>query len=741
MKIMRFVSRQMAWIFAYSFLISWMGCPLEATEASSSRVSPPTANFALMFPSQLVRPGSQLEVVVQFYIEPGWHLYWKNPGDTGLAPTFDWQLPAGMKMQEMKWPVPSYFERGGTAFYGYDKAPQWIATFDLDENMAEGTYPITLSAFWLACDGSCVPSSQQFEISLTVSASAPPLPPLQALIEAKKNIPIPIGEGSAVLEKDLLVLRIPVSEEKTARINSVIVFPETSGIFTVDQHPVWKRIGDILEISINCLPHAKDRLIQSKRFIGLVQLRTPSSQTTYALDIPTQSSAASSGPAVSLSTDSQWIPVDPSQGRNALHANNAMNIILLLAFVGGMLLNITPCVLPVVGLKILTLISFRNLRWWQTLPHGVLFTAGVLATFWILAGGLYLFEHLGMTIGWGFQLQEPHFVAALIILLFCFAMNLFGLFEIGTSISAWASEVGQGVRPPTPSYASSFMSGALATLIATPCTGPLLGSVLGFAAVFSPLDGMLLFSAIGLGVAFPFFIISAFPVLIRFLPKPGMWMIGVKQFFGFCILATIAWLVWVLNAEISSLSISVVVCSMVLISFGLWILGLWGSPVRSLVCRQVGRAVASLFILGGILVFATAVDSRIAPWIQKVLPARKSIQWEPFSKERLDKELAKGHVVFVEFSAKWCLTCQTNALSFLSGKVIDAFQSHNIVALEADWTNGDSEITLMLRSLGRNGVPVCAIFRDQKEPVILPEMVTPDAIIQAISSTSEESGR
>lgn len=726
--------------FFFFFLIHLVS--LHAIDSPPTlRINTQTANFALLFPTQLVRPGSQIQGLIQFYIDPGWHLYWKNPGDTGVAPTFDWQLPPGIQIKEVQWPAPLRLERAGTFFYGYEKTPAWIVTLSFDENLPEGTYPLTLSAFWLACDGTCVPSSQQFECSFTVSPLAPPIPSLPALQDVEKKLPVALEGGEAVIDKDRLVIHVPFSDAKLQEVANIFIFPEKEGIIDAASMSIWKKEGYGLEISTTSLPTAKDTLIQAKSFTGLVQLLSSKNEVlaTYEVNIPFMTSVqpSSVNSPSSPAEGSQWKQKDVSKELQTMHQGNALRAILLLAFLGGIILNVTPCVLPIVGLKVLNLISFRSLKRLRILAHGVLFTLGILIAFWVLAGGLYLFESLGTTLGWGFQLQEPYFVVALIIILFCFAMNLFGLFEMGTAISAWAAEVEQGVGTSSPSVGpslfSSFASGILATLIATPCTGPLLGSVLGFASTFQPTDGLILFSVIGLGMAFPFLLITAFPTLIRLLPRPGMWMIGVKQFFGFCLLITIAWLLWVLHAEVPTLSIAFVSSGLILLAVGLWIFGRWASPIRSPFCRVMGRLFALLFLSLGIVVFLISIDKRIMPLIHTVLPQEKSIQWEPFSKEKLEDELSEGHTVFVEFTAKWCLTCQTNKLSFLSSRVVDAFQKGNIVALEADWTNGNPEITSMLRCLGRNGVPVYAIFKAGKEPIILPELITPETIVKAIS--------
>lgn len=737
-----YVARIFTWVLPAAALLFGFAPSIlsSAEEPLPFRMTASSANFALIFPTAPIRPGSEVEGLIQFYIEPGWHLYWKNPGDTGFAPTFDWQLPPGITIKDVKWPTPSRLERNGIFFYGYEKMPAWIATIAFDKNLKESTYPITLSAFWLACDGTCVPGSQVFESAFTVVPFAPPIKPLPEVIVAKEKLPIPISGGKASIDNDRLLIQLPLQEKAMANLEAILLFPETQGIISTDQIPVWKRSGNGLEISIPCLPSAKDHLIDNKKLDGLVQLLSSKQSTAYSFSVPYEPPSFISTVPPEAPLQTEYKSMEVSKELTAFHAAGAMKVILLMAFLGGILLNITPCVLPVVGLKILNLISLRNIRGLRALPHGLLFTLGVLITFWALAGALYLFEFWGYTMGWGFQLQEPLFVIALTILLFCFALALFGIFEMGTSLSAWASQVQQDVSPLTskggPSLLSSFASGILATLIATPCTGPLLGSVLGFASTFEPLDGFILFTALGLGVAFPFLIITAFPFLLRLFPRPGPWMITVRQFLGFCLLATIIWLLWVLQAQTSGASIPSVFAGLTLIAFSLWIFGKWGTPIRSFVVRSIGRFFTLLFFALGVFVLVSTVKPEIITWAQQLLPEQKTIHWEVFSQARLDEELEKGNTVFVEFTAKWCLTCQVNKVAFLDEEVVEAFEENHIVPLLADWTNGDPSITKMLRSLGRNGVPVYAIFKKGEEPKILPEIITPAILISAVSTQS-----
>ena len=708
-------------VVASIFLLSFGLQPSAEAFPTIEQTSPRVSNVALLFPVQTVRPGSEFEGVIEFFLDPGWHVYWKNPGDIGTAPVFDWELPPGITLKEISWPAPSRLKTGEAFFYGYEGNPKWVVRLAVDPSMPEGAYPIKLSAFWILCDGVCVPASQVFEASLTVSAAVPEISPSETVQKAKALLPIPASGGGVSTDGSTMALWIPLHQEKDVR--SVVLFPEHSGLFAIEQVPQWEWKDGNLLLTVHSLADAPSILAKEKKFSGLCQIITPSHSTTYAITAPYEGQVFGQQESVTTA---------PSE--------NILYIALLLAFAGGFFLNLTPCVLPVLGLKLLTLLSLRDSRLRQVLPHGLAYTAGVLIAFWTLAGILYFFESLGAMMGWGFQLQEPHFVMVLSILLLCLAENLFGLFEVGTSVAAWASEVEyqKGLSAKSPTLSAAVVSGVLATLIATPCTGPLLGSVLGFASTFNPMEGLLLFTAVGLGMSLPMLAATAFPPLIRLLPRPGPWMVSLKQFLGFCVLTTMAWLLWVLSKEVPSLSCIAVLSGFLLVAFGLWIFGRWGTPIQPKVTRFVSRFCALLIVGGGVLVLAASIDQRLVQWLHRTIPERPTIQWQPYSKAARDAEVHKGNMVFVSFDARWCLTCQTNKLSFLPKKVVKAFKSHHIVAMEADWTDGDPEITAELRALGRNGVPVYAIYQKGREPTLLPGLITPDIIVQAIEGCAKK---
>ena len=683
----------------------------------------------LMFPSQSVAPGSDVEGIIKFKLMPEWHTYWKNPGDSGLAPSFDWELPHGIKLKALEWPTPSLIKQGDSSIYGYEGAPEWLVRLHFDDDLSAGSFKIRLTSFFLMCDGMCTPLTSQSEYTFTVTPSAPRNIEWNLAEVTTSKLPIPLSSGEAKVEGNTLSLTLPLAEEETALAQDCVLFPENQGLFSPSSALTWKKEETSFSVCIPLAPKGTDLLREKEKFSGLIQLAFKNTKKTFSFSVPVTYIATE---PVRPSEPRLWKEKDLSSEKLFANLPSSMVAILFAAFIGGLLLNVTPCVLPVIGLRLLHLLSFRDKG--RPFIHGIIFTLGILSAFWTLAGGLYFFQNMGHMIGWGFQLQQPFFVVALIIILFIFSMNLFGVFEIGTSLAGWAGEIESSLTK-TPSYVASFINGIIATLIATPCTGPLLGSVLGFAATFDARDGFYLFSAIGLGMASPFLFVTLCPPLLRIIPRPGAWMVGLKQFFGFCLLGTILWLLWVLKGEVRSLSILFICLSFFLLALGSWIFGRWGTAFRSVAVRSLSSMLAFIFMLSGMAALLLSFDSQLVPIAEKLAPKFHAISWKPYSRSALEMELKKGKTVFVDFSAKWCLTCQVNRVIFINSRVVEAFQKNNIVALHADWTNGDVEITEMLRSLGRNGVPVYAIFKNDKEPLLLPEILSPDIVTVAIDAS------
>jgi thiol:disulfide interchange protein DsbD len=398
-----------------------------------------------------------------------------------------------------------------------------------------------------------------------------------------------------------------------------------------------------------------------------------------------------------------------------------------------------PCVLPIISLKVLQFIQAKDQSRSESFKNGLFFTFGVIFSFWLLAFCMFFLQKIGKTVGWGFQLQEPLFVATLIVILFSLSLGLFGIFEFGTKVAGFAQELEEVVKTEKKKRASlAFCSGVLATFVATPCTGPLLGSTIGFTISLEPILSLAIFTALGFGMAFPYLVLSLFPSLMRLIPRPGRWTVTFKQLMGFFMLATVLWLIWVLESEVTNLSLALLFVSFFLMSLGLWVYGTWCSFDRGKVVRSFGALFAlCIFVLGAGLLFYEvyqAKDRMSAP-----LQREDHEEWISFSQKRLQEFREKREPVFVNVTAKWCLTCQANHLILESEKVQRAFEKYAVHRMVADWTDGDEEITQYIRSLGRNGVPVYAFYGKDPDvpPIILPELLTQDIVINTLKSSEK----
>lgn len=400
--------------------------------------------------------------------------------------------------------------------------------------------------------------------------------------------------------------------------------------------------------------------------------------------------------------------------------------IIFAAFLGGMILNLMPCVLPVLSIKILGLVQQANEAKEEVFKHGLVFTLGVLISFWILAGLLLILRAGGESIGWGFQLQSPVFIVVLVFIMFLFGLSLFGVFEIGTSLTG----AGQNVTSKS-GYSGSFFSGIMATVVATPCTAPFMGAALGFAISQPAFISILVFTAIGLGMALPYLLITAFPKLLKFIPKPGAWMETMKQFMGFLLVATAIWLIWVLSSQVVPDSIITLLFALMFVSIGAWVWGRWGTLMNSKTTRTIALVVAAILIFGA----GYKTIENVSDESNKLTATNNNSGiWKTFSPELVTELRNNNKPVFVDFTAKWCLSCQTNKKVALHNEDVEKkFKEKGVTTLTADWTNRNEVITKALAKFDRNSVPLYVLYpAGGKEPIILPEILTPSIVIDAL---------
>ncbi|MCB1121628.1 MAG: thioredoxin family protein, partial [Verrucomicrobiae bacterium] len=394
---------------------------------------------------------------------------------------------------------------------------------------------------------------------------------------------------------------------------------------------------------------------------------------------------------------------------------------------GGMLLNLMPCVFPVLSIKVLGFVQQAGEDRSKVKLHGLVFLSGVLVSFWVLAGIFLALRAAGQEIGWGFQLQTPGFVAVLASILFLFGLNLSGVFEIGESLVG----AGQGLQAKS-GYSGSFFSGVLATVVATPCTAPFMGTALGVIITMSAIQSMTVFTALALGVALPYVLLSIFPTFLKWLPRPGAWMESFKKALAFLLYATVVWLAWVFGNQVGVNGMAALLLGLVALGIAAWIWGNWGNLTRKKSVRRVAALATLIFLVtGGVIQFVASGFEAVG--LQVESEDKAGISWKPYSPDSVATYLEEGKTVYVDFTAKWCLTCQVNKRVALSNEeVIRYFKDQDIVALQGDWTRRDPVITRELEKFGRSGVPTNIIYRTNGSTQLLPEVLTPSIVLEAL---------
>lgn len=687
------------------------------TSESVVPVAKDPVKIQILHEEESIQPGRPFWVALHLDLENGWHSYWKNPGDAGMPTMVDWNLPEGFTASAINWPVPHRFSQDSLVGFGYEDEALLLVEITPPKTLALDQ-PIKLSADirWLVCsDSTCLPGETHVESTFAVTSAAPQTKTASQPQFAKARSLLPQKNETIKAERKSDLIQLTVSNVNSNAITHAYFCPEENEVIDGTKEIVLSTT-DAKELTLAL----RDKTDQNTHLKGvLVLVSNDKKLDAIELDLPIQNS---DNTAVGLAD----APVVKEQFTNDNEFDGGFGMALVLAFVGGMILNLMPCVLPVLSFKIMSFVKMAGQNRALTFKHGVAFSWGVLVSFWALAGALLILQAYGRSVGWGFQLQEPIFVAILAALLFVFGLSLFGVMELGTSITAWAGNS----QSRSESLTSSFLSGVLATAVATPCTGPFLGSAVGYAVTLSAPLALLIFTAIGVGMAFPYLLLSAFPALLRFMPKPGNWMITFKEIMGFFMIATVLWLVWVFAAQTSNVALILLLASFFFLSIGTWIYGKWGSPVKSRTTRYISYAITSLLL----------ITSGYTIWVASNMEDTTSTtevasNWEEFNPQRIEELQKQGIPVFVDFTAKWCLICQTNHMVLETDNVSKKLDQMGVVRMKADWTKRDSMIAEELRKFGRNSVPLYVLYGHEagEKPAVLPQVLTPDVIIDNLN--------
>jgi thiol:disulfide interchange protein/DsbC/DsbD-like thiol-disulfide interchange protein len=667
-----------------------------------------------------VAPGKPMWLGLQIDHQPHWHTYWKNPGDSGLPTTLSWSLPAGVNAGEIAWPTPMRLPVGPLVNYGYEQRVVLPVPLSIGPGFQAGAVNVKLTANWLVCKDVCIP--QQGEFALNLPLGGPQVVHRSAFEMSFAAAPKDAAgvTTGATLSDDAKTLRVTLEGLPAAlQGKDLAFFAELAGVIDHAGKPAaqWQGNRWQADVPVSAQRFESPSALHAVLTDPTAAPGTPGTRVSLPIAGTWPGPAAPAAPVAATDAAPAAIPPTPATPPAGL----SLGLALVFALVGGALLNLMPCVFPVLSLKALGLAQHHGDRR-GTVASGIAYTAGVVLSFVALAGLLIALRAGGEQLGWGFQLQSPMFIAALALLFTLIALNLAGVFEFGTLLPS--SLAGLQLRHP---LADAFLTGVLAVAVASPCTAPFMGAALGTAFTLPPPQALLLFAVLGLGMALPYLLLTTWPALAKALPRPGAWMATFKTLMAFPMLATVVWLVWVLGQQSGIDGAVALLAVLVVLALAAW---LWARP--SVAARGVGVAA-----LAASLVWAGPLW-REAPTAATVAPAGAEERWQPWSRERVATLNAEGRTVFVDFTAAWCVTCQFNKRTVLSDATLLAeMEASKVVLMRADWTKRDAAISAELQRLGRNGVPVYAVYRHATQtPTLLPEILTAQAVRDAVALPS-----
>ena len=691
--------------------------------------------------------------------QPGWHTYWKNPGDSGLPTQLQWTLPPGVRVGDMAWPTPKPLPVGDLVNYGYEGSVLLAVPLYVDASKAQldsnANLKLELLASWLVCRTECIP--QEGRLSLTVPTAQPVTSHAQLFQNAQSRLPQELVVGSSTnssapnhftpQEKHLLLQLSALPSDWVGK--RLMVFVETPEL--VNPSAPWTQSWSGRTWSAQ-LPYS--------------DLRGSTDQSTQTLAVVVTSDSQPKAWRVSLPVVGSWPEAQSAtastSSKSLASASSFSSSAMTLGFwaalggalLGGLILNLMPCVFPILTLKVLSFSKPMPVH--QRRLQGLAYTLGVVLSFVLLGLLLVWVREAGALLGWGFQLQQPAVVAALACLFTLLGLNLAGVFEFGT----WAPSALLTLHARHP-MAESFLTGVLAVVVASPCTAPFMGASLGLAVTLPASQALLIFVALGLGLASPYLLASFVPAVARALPKPGIWMDQLKKMLAFPMWLTVVWLIWVLGQQNGIHGAASLLAQLVVLSGLVWALGMSGAGGGADGGRGHAAPTSGRFKQVAVLVFGllwVALTWSTAQWVWRDAPqdsnpaaetqitapgfatgssssSTQNAVWQAWSAKEIQNINSAGQAVLVDFTAAWCVTCQwVKQTTLTDPKVLAALQQHQVHLMRADWTRRDPAITTALQSLGRSGVPVYALYLPGQAPVVLPELLTAQDVIGALET-------
>jgi len=694
-------------------LVSPAAYPLAGSVVASDNVK-----ARLVSEVDAIAPGQSIWVALELNIRDGWHTYWRNPGDSGQATALHWTLPAGVTAGDIVWAAPHRFELPPLVNYGYAKHAMHLVKITAAPDLPAGT-PLELAAqaSWLVCADVCIPESAHLQLRLPVNAAGGAADPAVAPLFAAARAELPSAEPAATgarIDGNRLVLTLGREWGATlSQISALAFYPYDDIGIEYAAPQTFKRTGDSVELALKIA----DKAAQSAQIRGVLLATVQNGGGTDTVPIEIAATLPATGGAAPGAAS-------PAASRMAPEAPG-LPALVLLAVLGGLILNLMPCVFPVLSIKAIGLVEQAKKHPAAVRAKGFVFAAGVLVSMLTLAAVLLALRAGGEQIGWGFQLQSPLFVTLMIYLLLAVGLNLSGVFDVGGGLAGLGDGLTRG-----DSYRASFFTGVLTTLVATPCTAPFMAAAVGAALTQSPALALLIFAALGAGLSLPYLLLSLAPWMRRALPKPGAWMDTLKQLFAFPMYGSAAWLLWVLAQQTSSIGLGAALTGAILVALAAW------SYQKSKMSSS-GRRLAALITAVAAVLLAVALPVRFsgvaaAPIAGSPAGAAAADAWQPYDAARVAELTAQGRPLLLNFTASWCLTCLVNERNaFADAAVMRMFRGKGVTLMKGDWTNRDPAITEALAGFGRAGVPLYVAYNSRPGstgPVVLPQLLTPGMV-------------
>lgn len=675
------------------------------------------AQAELVAEQAVLAAGERFTVALRLKMDKHWHTYWRNPGDSGLPTTLKWTLPEGFKAAVIQWPTPRRIPVGPLMNYGYEDEVLLLVEIEPPASLT-GAVNLQARADWLICREQCIPEGADLSLRLPVALKSEIDTKMSAAFaKTRALMPIAMSEWRSAALQQEKQLELLLSAEKTpaGKLSGLYFFPDREGMVEHSAAQTQRKTADGYALRLTASNQTK-----LTRLSGVL---VAEGRQAWLIDVPVKQDVLKGVLSAPVTTTGGAKP----------SSDIGLGMSLLFALLGGLILNLMPCVFPVLSLKVLSFAEKAHGDRALIRRHGLLFALGVLVSFWILAAFLLVLRASGEQLGWGFQLQSPLVVTALAVLFFILALNLSGLFEFGQFVPGDIA-----AREFNNPYFNSFFGGVLAAVVASPCTAPFMGAALGFAINQSPIISWLVFTALAFGMALPYLILAWFPAWLKKLPKPGLWMIRLKQFLAFPLYGTVIWLAWVLGVQIGLDSVLWLMLGLLLLTLAIW---LWTQHTAQRTTQRTALVWQALGLIAAVIALYALWPKDEPVWPKDEPVAKqgsaisKSDSWGQYSRQTLIELQQAGKAVFVDFTAAWCVTCQANKQLVLNTEAVqEAFKAKGVVLLRADWTLRDPAITEALAEFGRNGVPVYVLYRPGKEPLVLPEVLSKTVVLESLGT-------